>query len=254
MIEGVLLDLSGVLYVGDQPLEGAAETLERLGDAGLPVRFVTNTTRSPRAAILDKLRRMQLPVAEDALFTAPQAAMAYLEKSNLHPYLLIHPDLRTEFAQCSTEHWDAVLIGDAGTEFTYENLNTAFRVVFEGAPLLAMGYNRYFKESDGHSLDIGPFVAALEFATGTRAKVLGKPVAEFFEAAVASLGCKPENAIMVGDDAEADVGGATAAGLKGILVRTGKYRDGDESKIGETGAVTLADIRAAVDWILDNRA
>ncbi len=253
MIEGVLLDLSGVLYVGDEPLGGAHEAIRRLIEADVPMRFVTNTTRSPRAAILNKLARMRFSVSDETLFTAPQAAAAYVEKSGLHPYLLIHPDLRGEFSAHPPEVCDAVLIGDAGAEFTYANLNAAFRLVFDGMPLLAMGYNKYFKEADGHSLDIGPFVTALEFAAGTRAKVLGKPAAEFFEAAAASLGCKPEHAVMIGDDAEADVDGAIDARLQGLLVRTGKYRKGDEDRI-DPGAITVADIGAAVEWILTNRA
>lgn len=253
MIEGVLLDLSGVLYVGSESLPGAHAAIRRLDEANVPVRFVTNTTRSPRRAILDKLARMQFSISDETLFTAPQAAAAYVRKHGLHPSMLIHPDLRDEFAEHAPADWDAVLVGDAGAEFTYENLNTAFRLVFNGAPLLAMGYNKYFKETEGFSLDIGPFVAALEFAAGAQAKVLGKPAPEFFEAAVSDLGCKPAHAVMVGDDAEADVGGAIAAGLQGILVRTGKYRDGDEDSI-DSHAITVDDIGAAVDWILANRA
>jgi HAD superfamily hydrolase (TIGR01458 family) len=250
MIKGVLLDLSGVLYVGNEPLPGAHEAIRRLNNAGLPTRFVTNTTRSPQRAILTKLAAMQLSIADDTLFTAPQAALAYIEKHSLHPHLLIHPDLQDEFPKHSPGAWDAVLIGDAGEAFTYRSLNGAFRLVLDGAPLLAMGYNRYFKESEGVSLDIGPFVAALEFAADIRAKVLGKPAPEFFEAAVSGLGCEPNQVVMVGDDAAADVGGAISARLQGILVRTGKYMPGDEDKIEQPGAVTVDDITAAVDWIL----
>ncbi len=254
MIKGVLLDLSGVLYVDKEPLPGAHEALRRLRESGLPIHFVTNTTRSPRIAVLDKLAGMQFRVADHALFTAPQAALVYIEQHGLHPYLLIHPDLQGEFPQHPREVWDSVLVGDAGAGFTYQNLNTAFRLVIDGAPLLAMGYNRYFKESQGLSLDIGPFVAALEFATDTRAKVLGKPALEFFEAAVSDLGCEPDQVVMVGDDAQADVGGAITAGLQGVLVRTGKYRPGDEDQIDQPTAVTVDDITAAVEWILEHRA
>jgi HAD superfamily hydrolase (TIGR01458 family) len=254
MIKGVLLDLSGVLYVGKEPLPGAHAALRRLAASGLPARFVTNTTRSPRRTILSKLASMRLEVSDDALFTAPQATLAYLEKENLHPHLLVHPNLQSEFPDYPRDAWDAVLVGDAGEAFTYHSLNAAFRLVRDGTPLLAMGYNRYFKEPEGFSLDIGPFVAALEFAAETRAKVLGKPAPEFFQAAVASLGCKPDQAVMVGDDAAADVGGAISAGLQGILVRTGKYVAGDENKIGQPGAVIINDISAAVDWILEHRA
>jgi HAD superfamily hydrolase (TIGR01458 family) len=225
-----------------------------LNESGLPTRFVTNTTRSPRRAILAKLASMQLRVSDEALFTAPQAALAYLENRDLHPYLLIHPELQGEFPKYPREAWDAVLVGDAGEEFTYHTLNMAFRLVLDGAPLLAMGYSRYFKEPEGFSLDIGPFVAALEFAADTSAKVLGKPAPEFFQAAVSALGCEPDQVAMVGDDAAADVGGAISAGLQGILVRTGKYMPGDQDKIDQPGAVIVDDIAAAADWILDHRA
>jgi HAD superfamily hydrolase (TIGR01458 family) len=171
----------------------------------------------------------------------------------LHPYLLIHPDLEGEFPKHPRDAWDAVLVGDAGEEFTYRTLNIAFRLVLDGAPLLAMGYNRYFKELEGFSLDIGPFVAALEFAADTQAKVLGKPAPEFFEAAMSGFGCEPDQVVMVGDDAAADVGGAIRAGLQGILVRTGKYMPGDEDKIDQPNAVIADDIAAAVDWILAHR-
>jgi HAD superfamily hydrolase (TIGR01458 family) len=254
MIKGVLLDLSGVLYVGKDPLPGAHEAIRRINEAGLPTRFITNTTRSSRSAVLNKLADMQLGVAEEALFTAPQAALAYIEQQDLHPYLLIHPDLQSEFPDYEPGAWDAVLVGDAGEEFTYQSLNRAFRLVLDGAPLLAMGYNRYFKETQGFSLDIGPFVAALEFAAGTRAKVLGKPAAEFFQAAASNLGCEVNQVVVIGDDATADVGGAISAGLQGVLVRTGKYRAGDEDKIDQSGAVTVDDITSAVDWILGSQA
>ena len=74
-------------------------------------------------------------------------------------------------------------------------------------------------------LDVGAYAAALEYATGSQAVVVGKPAPAFFAAALAELGALPQDAMMIGDDIEADIGGAIGAGLRGILVRTGKYRD-----------------------------
>jgi HAD superfamily hydrolase (TIGR01458 family) len=100
----------------------------------------------------------------------------------------------------------------------------------DGAQLLALQKNRYWRREDGLSLDAGPFVAALEYASGRSATVVGKPEREFFELALRELGLAPHEAAMVGDDAEADVAGAQIAGLKGIQVRTGKYRPGVEGR------------------------
>ena len=249
-VRGALLDLSGVLYQGDRALPGASDALVRLRSAGLPIRFVTNVTRTPADALLRKLTGMGLDVRPAELVTAPRAAREHLTKHALSPLLLIHPSLHEEFRDLETADPDAVLLGDAGEDFTYANLNRAFRLLLSGAPLLAMGNNRYFRDEDGLSLDIGPFVAALEYASDCKAIVLGKPSAAFFHAAVETLGIEPAAAVMVGDDALADVAGALSAGLRGVLVRTGKYRSGDEDRIPHPGAMVEPDIAGAVDWIL----
>ena len=250
MVKGVLLDLSGVIYVGDRLLPGALEAIDRLHRNNLPIRFITNTTRSTGKSILEKLTRLGLSASENEVYTAPMAARDYVEAHGLNPYLLIHPDLKPEFTGLPDAPPTAVLMGDAGQDFTYDNLNEAFRLLLDGAPLLAMGNNRYFQEPDGLSLDIGPFATALEYAAETKATILGKPAKEFFGAAVAGLGCKNEETVMVGDDAVVDVGGALACGLQGVLVKTGKYRPGDEKKIGDADIQTAEDISAAVDWIV----
>ncbi|NIR29704.1 MAG: TIGR01458 family HAD-type hydrolase [Gammaproteobacteria bacterium] len=249
-IRGVLFDLSGVLYVGDRAVPGAREGLESLRRREVPVRFVTNVSRRPARRIVADLHEMGLAIDPDDLFTAPHAAHRYLREHDLRPFLLIHQALEEEFSDLSRDAPNAVLLGDAGERFTYDNLNRAFRVLVEGAPLLTMGDNRYFREDEGLSLDIGPFAAALEYAADTRATVLGKPAPQFFAAAVASIGCKPPETVMVGDDALADVDGALRAGLQGILVQTGKYRSGDEARIEQPGAVVVSDVVAAVDWIV----
>ncbi len=250
MVKGVLFDLSGVLYVGDRLLPGAREALLSLRAAAIPMRFITNTTRSTRKQIVAKLTRMGLNISERDILTPAMAARHYLCTYQLTPHLLVHPNLLGEFADLIDDSPNAVLMGDAGHAFTYETLNHAFRLLMEDKPLLAMGNNRYFQESDGLSLDIGPFVTALEYAANTQAVILGKPSQSFFLTAVASFGLQPEEVVIVGDDAVADVIGGITAGLQGILVRTGKYRSGDERKVMTQGGQVVNDIDEAVDCIL----
>ncbi|MDY6941496.1 MAG: TIGR01458 family HAD-type hydrolase [Pseudomonadota bacterium] len=250
MIRGCLLDLSGVLYVGDSPIPSAATALAKLQGLGIPVRYITNTSRSPRARIAERLRAMGFEIDGADIITAPIAVRAEIEKRSLRPFLLIHPDLESEFTGLRQEPPNAVVVGDAGEYFTYERMNRAFRLLMDGAPLLAVGTNRYFREAAGLSLDVGPFVAALEFATGTQAEVFGKPSATLFHSACAAIGCEPGEVVMVGDDLESDVLGALGAGLQAILVRTGKFRPADASQLVD-GAVLLDDISAAVDWVAE---
>ena len=252
-IRGVLLDLSGVLYVGSTAVPGAPQALADLRDAGLPLRFITNTTRSTRQAMGEKLRGLGFAIEDEEIFTAPSAVRAYLEAHDLRPQLLIHPGLEPEFAEVDQHDPNAVVLGDAGQTFDYAHLNRAFRLLMEGAPLIAMGDNRYFAEDDGLSLDIGPFVRALEYAAATEAVVLGKPAKAFFHSAVEALGCATSDVVMVGDDAISDVQGALDAGLQAVLVKTGKYRENDESRIEREGVGLAEDFPACVAAMLDSR-
>lgn len=245
----VLLDLGGVFYEGTRLIVGARDALTRLRGSGLALRFITNTTRQSRAALLRELARLGLGVAPDELLTPASAARTVLLERGLRPLLLIHPGLAPDFSGLDQHEPNAVVVGDAGEHFSHAGLNQAFRLLHAGAPLLALGRNRYFQDSEGLSLDAGPFVAALEYAAGINAELLGKPAPALFAAALRPLDCRPADAIMIGDDVEADVNGALAAGLRGILVKTGKYRPGDEARL-LPGGETAQDIGSAVERLM----
>ncbi len=252
MIKAALIDLSGVLYVGSSALPGAHEALELLYQADIPTRFVTNSTRNPKRRLLEQLERLGFAITADQLLTPAQAACDWLAAEGMSPHLLVHPDLKEDFDSCHSGMPKAVVVGDAGTFFTFEALNEAFRVLITGAPFLALAANRVFMDSDNAlSMDVGAFVKALEYASGSEAVVLGKPAPAFFAAAAASLGCELSEIVMIGDDAEADVAGALAAGIgAGVLVRTGKYCVGDENKVEPRPSAVVDGVREAVDWVL----
>ena len=250
-INGVLLDLSGVLYVDDTAIAGAADSLQRLRQKQLPHCFITNTTRRAPTVIRQSLLNLGFDIAAEDIFTASSAALEYLHQHQLKPFTLVHKNLRDEFAALHTTDANAVLLGDAADDFNYRSLNQAFRILMqnEQIPLISMGYNRYFKEADGLSLDLGAFTSALEFASGKQAIIVGKPAADFFLQAVNKLGCEPQQVMMIGDDVESDVNGAIDAGLQACLVRTGKYQPGDEHRMHE-GAIVMDDVNAAINEVL----
>ncbi|HEX2759674.1 MAG TPA: TIGR01458 family HAD-type hydrolase [Rhizomicrobium sp.] len=254
MFKGALLDLGGVVFTGDAPLPGAVDAIARLRGSGMGLRFVTNITRQPRRSVIAQLAQLDIGADETEVFTPAIAARAWLAAQNLTPHLLVHPALAEDFAGLSSGTADAVVIGDAGQDFTYDALNQAFRLLAAGAPLFALARNRAFRDSDGGlSLDAGPFVVALEYAAGRQARVFGKPAPDFFLGAVDSIGCSPGEAVMVGDDAESDVAGAITAGLKAVLVRTGKYEPGAEHAYPPPPTHLADDLAAATDWILSRR-
>jgi len=256
MIKAVLLDLAGVIYEGDHALPGALDAVDRLRQAGLPIRFVTNTTRMSKDMVLQRLARLGLTLSGGELFTPAQAARDWLARNDCSPLLLVHPNLVQEFEDVPARAHRAVVVGDAGEGFSFASLNRAFRALIGGAQFIALAKNRSFKDADGQlSLDAGAFVTALEFSSERTALVLGKPAPGFFAAALASMDCSPQDAVMVGDDAEADVAGALNAGLlNAVLVRTGKYRPGDEARFEPPPTATVEDLSAAADWIVQHSA
>ena len=229
-VRGVLLDLEGTLYEAGVAVPGAAAAIERLSSLGIAHRFVTNTTSRPRSAISRELAAMGIPADPESIFTAPLAARDYLIGSGLtRCHLMVAEAVLEDFA--GIEHTDdspqAVVVGDVGEGFSFERMNRVFRLLLEGAEFVTLARNRYYRGPGGLVLDQGPFVAALELASGRQALLAGKPSPRFFAPALAALGVSSSGAAIAGDDLEADVGGAMALGMRGILVRTGKFREAE---------------------------
>ncbi|HET8820629.1 MAG TPA: TIGR01458 family HAD-type hydrolase [Thermoleophilaceae bacterium] len=243
----VLLDLDGVVYVEDEPVPGAREAIERMRRAGVTLRFVTNTTSLPRAATLSKLARLGIDVGDDELITPAALALRHCRaRGHRRAMLLMDDDVKGDFMGLeATEHEpDAVVVGDLGERFDYDVLNRAFRHLLAGAELIALQKNRYWLRDDGLSLDVGPFVAALEYAADCEAHVVGKPAAAFFVHVLEGAGADPGEAVMVGDDIESDIAGALRAGIASVLVRTGKYR---EAAVLASGIQPTATVDSLVD-------
>lgn len=229
-VRGVLLDLDGTLYEDDRPLPGAADAVRTLRGGGRAVRFVTNTSRRPRRDVLTRLHAMGFDATPEELITAPVAAARWLRDAGLRRIALCLPEATHEDfegLEPDLDRPDAVVVGDLGAEWSYDLLTRAFRWLMNGARLVAIQKNRYWRTGGGLALDAGPFVAALEFAAGVEATVVGKPSAAFFATAAGSAGLRCDEVLMVGDDVRGDVAGAQQAGCAGGLVQTGKFRDED---------------------------
>jgi len=253
-IQALLLDLDGVLYVGKEAIAGAPEAMQELERAGLPVAGVTNTTTRSRALLAEKLEAMGFSMAASQICTP--AGLAVQRIGNQKAALHVHPNLAEDFAAVAVddEHPDFVVMGDiGGAGYDTPHLQRIFDQVMDGAVLLALHKNRFWQLPEGLRLDLGPFVAAIEYATGRQAEVLGKPSRHFFHLICQGLGCEPEAALMVGDDVESDIGGAQAAGLQTALVRTGKYREDFVAQSDIAADVTLASIAELPTWLKKNR-
>jgi len=227
-IRGCLFDLDGVLHVGDEPIPGARRALSHIRSKGIPCRFLTNTTTKSLESLHQKLNSMDLPIEKDEILSSSQAAVQYLRRlGNPTCFLVLAEDVMSDFREFTlTDRTpDVVVIGDIGETWDYQLLNRIFGMLIEGASLIALHRGKYWQTEDGLRLDIGIFVSGLEYVTGREAVIMGKPSPEFFKIALRSIGIPAGDTIMVGDDIESDVGGAQKAGIRGVLVKTGKYRE-----------------------------
>lgn len=226
-IRGILLDLNGVFYVDNHIFPGALETIEFIRSRNIPCLFTTNTTTRTRDSLCAELQKMGLPIEKSEIISPPQAAVVHLRSlGQPRCHLLIREELKKEFAEFPTSHTnpDVIVIGDIGDRWNYRILNQAFQMMMYGAELVALHRGRFWQVGNELHLDIGAIVAGLEYAGGKRATIIGKPSPAFFRLSLQELGLPANEVAMIGDDIDMDVGGAIQAGLKGILVKTGKYR------------------------------
>ncbi|KGL99437.1 Phospholysine phosphohistidine inorganic pyrophosphate phosphatase, partial [Charadrius vociferus] len=226
--------------------------LNRIKASGLKLRFCTNETQATRENFVKKLQGMGFDISVAEVTAPAPAACCILKERSLRPHLLVHNDLVPEFAEIDKANPNCVVIGDAAENFTYANLNEAFRVLIgmEKPVLISLGRGRYYKETDGLKLDVGAYMKALEYACDVQAEVVGKPAKTFFESALAEMGVSPQQAIMIGDDIVNDVGGAQRCGMRALQVRTGKYRPCDENHPHVKPDAYVNNLAEAVDMIL----
>ncbi|MCP9773307.1 TIGR01458 family HAD-type hydrolase [Synechococcus sp. Tobar12-5m-g] len=249
-MQALFLDINGVLVEDGLPIPGALGLVARARQRGVPIRLVTNTATKDQATIQAELHGLGFDLEAAELFTAPLATRQYLMRHRLRPHALVHPAIAASFADLAVCQPNCVVLGDARDGFTYGALNRVFQLVQQGMPLIGIGRNRYFREGGQLLLDAGAFLQAIEWAAGVEAVVMGKPAVAYFQELVSSVGLQPGDCFMVGDDLEADVIGAMAAGLGGCLVQTGKYVPSDRERLPPEARLiaSVADLPGLLGW------
>jgi HAD superfamily hydrolase (TIGR01458 family) len=246
--DGLLLDIDGVLAVSWKALPGAVEAMGTLRRDGIPFRLTTNTTTKTRADLGGTLRDAGFDIESAEIVTSVVATGQYLQEHHAGAgvFVLSDGDATADLEDVrlvDVDEADVVVLGGACEDFTYPTLNRIFRRLMEGAALVGMHRNLYWKTGEGWELDGGAYIAGLEEAAGVQAVICGKPAAAYFDGALESLGVARDRAAMVGDDIVNDVLGAQEHGITGVLVRTGKFQGSDLEK-GEPDVVldSLADV------------
>lgn len=234
-IEGILCDLDGVLYVDNELLPKAKEAVNYLLASEKKVIFCTNTTKNSIKGLENKLLNFGLNIPENLILSPPKIAIEWL-KNNNYPsiYPLINQELFEDFAEFNFNfaNPDYILIGDIGKTWTYDLMNEIFNKLMNGAEILALHKGKFWQAQKGLRIDIGAFINAFEYATNKKAHIFGKPNEEYFLTACKKMDLSPKNVLMLGDDIISDVDGAMKCGLKGGIIKTGKYREDYANKSG----------------------
>lgn len=256
-IRFALLDVDGVCVQGTTAIQGSAWALGRLRQRVKAYRLITNQSQEACSSVMRKLQRLNFDVRPGEVFSALSAARALVEQQQLKPLCLLAPEAMEEFQDFPASEATAVVVGTAPQQMHYARLTEAMRVLLEKeGELIAVNKGRYFREAGEFQMMAGPFVAALEYATGKLARVVGKPSPDFFHCvASAAHGDAPYRAdavVMVGDDVRDDIQGAMDVGMQAILVRTGKYRPGDE-KLCRTPPLAVVDCLADAVAFLEEK-
>ncbi|WP_298886591.1 HAD-IIA family hydrolase [uncultured Serinicoccus sp.] len=243
MISGLLCDLDGVVYRGDQVCEGAVDGLQSARDAGVDVLFMTNNASRTPEMVARHLTELGVRAAEEEILTASQVAAEVLGEE--HPELLgsapvlavggegVARALRDAgFAVISPEEVAAAVEQDAapevgavvqgyGPRLGVTDLTEAAYAVRAGVPWIATNDDATLPTARGLAPGNGSLVAAVAHATGRRPRVVGKPHRPAYVVGLRRLGHPREQTLMVGDRLETDIAGARAAGLPSALVLTG---------------------------------
>lgn len=248
-VRGLLLDLDGVLVLAERALPGAIEALAVLDHRRIPYLVVTNTSLVSRQTLSRWGSRVGFTTPAERFQSALSASAALVreELDGRAVFVICSDDARAEFeglhlvtgaeADRAPGEVAAVILGDSPEQLTRDNLDRAFRLVRGGATLIGMHRNPWWITPAGPTLDAGAFLVGLEYATGVRARIVGKPAPAFFRAAIERLAGEARSRgepplhrrelVMVGDDVETDVGGAQRAGLRAVFVRSGKHGDAE---------------------------
>lgn len=251
MTRVVCLDVDGTLTDGVRgpALPKAVEAVRRLR-ARLPVRLVTNTTSVPHGDLAEFLIGQGLLDRPESLWTPALVARRELPgRGHDSGVLIADPWQRDEYAWFREDpRGPAVLLATEAHAWRIDDLQPAFRRILEGAAFYALTRNRYFRKEGALVTDVGGPAAFLAYAAGKEPETLGKPSRLLFEAVAREAGASLDHLVMVGDDAEFDVAMPAALGLTGVLVRTGKYRAGDEARSAPAPALaSIADLPAWLD-------
>ena len=257
---GVILDLDGTVYLGENALPGAVETIAALRAHGLPVVFVTNKPLEPATAYAAKLTRLGIPTAPDDVITSSRVLGDYFahHAPRARVFVIGEPPLQEELRRVGlrlTEEPSQIeyVVAALDRTFDYRKWNIAFRALkFHAAHLVATNGDRTCPVPGGEIPDCAGIIAALETSAGRQVELIsGKPSPQMIAAAAARLKVPPDQCLVVGDRLETDIAMGHAAGAWTALVLTGVSTRAEALRMSKPPDLILNNLGELAERILE---
>jgi 4-nitrophenyl phosphatase len=251
-IDGLIVDMDGVLWHSDTPLPGLREFFEFLRGASIRFMLATNNSSLMPEQYSGKLARFGVEVACDRVLTSAQATSAYVASASspgTRVYVIggdgIRSALQADGLVLADTDVEWVVVG-WDRELTWRKLETASLLIHRGARFVGTNPDRSYPTERGPAPGNGAQLAAIEATTGVSPIVVGKPEPWLYEQAVARLGSSPATTAVVGDRLETDIAGGIRAGLSTILLLSGIASRNDAARSPWRPDIVLHDIRELV--------
>lgn len=231
----------------------------RLVEHGYKFCLITNDCTTAKRLLAQKLNDFGYDcVSPDKIVSPAPVACQYLIQNQLRPRLHIWDGVIEDFEPILEKIRDAnlapncLVVGDVMHKLSRDYMDKSLELMLNSSDrhIISLGAGRYYKDAGRLRIDTGAYVAAFEYCLGVEAVNVGKPSEAFFREALDVVGGSIEDTIMIGDDIVSDVGGAQKLGMRGFLVRTGKYRQSDEHERGFLADYVFNNLKEAIETIV----
>jgi HAD superfamily hydrolase (TIGR01458 family) len=235
MDKAFIIDLEGTLVSSGTPLPGSIAFIDILNSNSIPYCVITNTVSKTVEQMEENLRNNGLDVLQGRLINPITVLNNYIMENDITSYYFVGPEYIKRSIRKSNVFEkipEYIIFCDfENIDCNYEVLNKIFQYIKDGSKMIATSYSNYYISKNEYKMDTGIFVKMYETLSNEKAVIMGKPSPMIYKMALDMLKMNPNDAVAIGDDVLTDIAGGKELGIETILVKTGKYKEGDEKKI-----------------------
>lgn len=228
-----ILDIDGTILDGKRVINSAAKFIKDLQEFGTQFLLATNSIKSPYVQ-LERMLKVGIEVSEDIIYNPIKSINAYLKSSEIDNAFIVGSD--EEISQVNAKYNDKkpaiiILLDFEKMNYGYSVLQKIIDLINDDCQIITASRSPYYLVSEHQKIDTGAFVALIESITDKEIELFGKPSLNYFAGAKSYFSDSSKEIVLVGDDFSTDIAGAKKANINSVLMRSGKYKNGDEGRV-----------------------